>query len=431
MDLEAARRIVAEWLEEWRPPDLIPRETPPPALEKLSEILAIVGPRRAGKTYFMFQLLEDLITRSVCARDDILFMDFEDYRLADMKPVDIDLLFVAFNQLAGKPPRFLFFDEIQHLPSWSRVLRTLHNQRRYKIVVSGSNSQLLGREVSTELRGRYRDLPILPFSFREVCHFRHIRYTSRTFHTAKRGQIIKAFDDYARNGGFPEILQKSDVTEKRKLLQNYYQTVFYRDIMERHSVKARPLLEALMRYCVNTSAEQFSVSAFGKHWKQQGLPGSKRTIAAYLRYLEEAFFLIVHEKYSYSPRKRIMNPKKIYLLDPGFVSLATQFSENRGKILENVAAVELYRQQREAFYHQGRKECDFIVLADGKPSEAIQVCWELNDRTENREFSGLQEAMKAFHIKKGTILTYSQSGSRTLLGRDIEIVPVWKWLLSN
>ncbi|MCX6350115.1 MAG: ATP-binding protein [Candidatus Aureabacteria bacterium] len=431
MDLEAARRIVAEWLEEWKPPDLVPREAQPPDLKKLSEILAIVGPRRAGKTYFMFQMLEDLVRRSVCARDDILFIDFEDYRLADMTPADIDLLFVAFNQLAGKPPRFLFFDEIQRLPSWSRVLRALHNQRRYKIIVSGSNSELLGSEVSTELRGRYRDLLILPFSFREICRFRRIRYTPRTFHTAERGQIIKAFDDYAREGGFPELLHKSDATEKRKLLQNYYQTVFYRDILERHAVKARPLLEALMRYCVNTYAELFSVSAFAKHWERQGWPGSKRTIAAYLYYLEEAFFLIAHAKYSYSPRKRIMNPKKIYLLDPGFSCLATQFSDNRGKILENVVAVELYRKQREAFYHKGRKECDFIVLANGKPDEAIQACWELNDRNENREYSGLLEAMKSFQIRKGTILTYNQESARRLLGRDIEIFPVWKWLLSN
>jgi len=430
MEIEVARRIVAEWLEDWRAPEMIPRDLRPPALENLSEILAVVGPRRAGKTYFMFQMLEDLVRRSVCARDDILFVDFEDYRLADMKPDEIDLLFVAFNQLAGKPPRFLFFDEIQHLPSWSRVLRTLHNQRRYAIIVSGSNSHLLGEEVSTELRGRYRDLMILPFSFREVCRFRGVRYTPRTFHTAERGRIIKVFDDYARNGGFPEIWQRSGTVERRKLLQNYYRAVFYHDILDRHSVKARPLLENLMRYCVNIAADQFSISAFYRHWERQGFPGSKRTIAAYLLYLEEAFFLIAHEKYSYSPRKRIMNPKRIYLLDHGFMSLATQFSENRGKALENVAAVELYRRQRDAFYHKGRKECDFVVLADGKPSEAMQVCWELNDRTENREYAGLLEAMKAFRIKKGTILTYNQSGRRSLSGGAIEILPVWQWLLS-
>src|SRR5207302_9378225 len=132
--------------------------------------------------------------------------------------------------------------------------------------------------------------------------------------------------------------------------QNYFRTIFYKDILERYQIKAKYVLEQLMSYCLNTYADLFSISAFEKYLKQAGIPGSKRTIANYLHYLEEAFFLITHEKYAASPKQRMMNPKKIYLFDTGFAALSTDFSENRGKILENVVAIELYRRQQETFY---------------------------------------------------------------------------------
>src|SRR5262245_59679802 len=140
MNHELLLRVLAEWLEEKTLPILTPRETPAFSFDKTSDILAIVGPRRAGKTFFMYQLIQQLLSSGACRRDEILFVDFEDYRLMDFRATDMDALFSAFVQLTSKRPRFLFLDEIHHLPGWSRVLRTLHNQGVYKIVVSGSNS---------------------------------------------------------------------------------------------------------------------------------------------------------------------------------------------------------------------------------------------------------------------------------------------------
>ncbi|MFH0881089.1 MAG: AAA family ATPase, partial [Lentisphaerota bacterium] len=208
MKTDIVKRIIAEWLEETTLPTLVQRDISPVDLTRLNEILAIVGPRRAGKTYFMYQLIEGLLQKKICSKDDVLFIDFEDYRLADFTTADVDSLLVAFNQLTGKNPSYIFFDEIQHLPNWSRVLRTLHNQRRYRIVVSGSNSELLSKEVSTELRGRYRDMLILPFSFREMLRLRKVEFTERTFLTSSRGRILKVFDNYMEQGGFPEVLKK-------------------------------------------------------------------------------------------------------------------------------------------------------------------------------------------------------------------------------
>jgi hypothetical protein len=345
--------------------------------------------------------------------------------------MDTGSLFTAFQQVAGKAPTFLFFDEIQQLQGWSKVLRTLHNQNRYKIVVTGSNAGLLEKEIATELRGRCRNILMMPFSFRECLHFYNIPYDAKTLLTPARGRVQKVFEQYLQQGGFPEVVKKETVSEKREILQNYYRSIFYRDIIERYNVKAKSVLESVMHYCLNTFSDLFSISRFEKELKRHKLSGSKQTIANYLGYLQEGFFLTANEKFSYSPRQRIMNPKKIYLLDMGFLMLSTSFSENRGKLLENVVAIELFRRRKECFYYKGRRECDFIIKEGSKPTIAIQVCWELNAKNEMRELKGLQEAMSSFNIEKGIILTNDEENSLKYENANIEVMPVWKWLLQT
>jgi len=355
MNAEIIKKVIAEWLEDKTLPPLIKRDVPDLNLDQASEIIAVAGPRRAGKTYYMYQLIKELLTKGNCSREDILFVDFEDYRLADFIDADIDTLFTAFQQVAGKAPTFLFFDEIQRLAGWSRVLRTLHNQSRFRIVVTGSNAGLLEREIATELRGRCRNILMMPFSFREFLRFYNISDAERILLTPAKGRVLKAFEQYLKEGGFPEVVKKEILSEKRELLQTYYRTIFYRDILERYNVKAKTVLEAVMRYSLNTFSDLFSISMLEKELKRHGLPGSKQTISNYFGYLQEAFFLVAHDKFSYSPRQRIMNPKKIYLLDTGFSMLSTDFSENRGKLLENAVAAELFRHRAECFYYKGRR----------------------------------------------------------------------------
>lgn len=428
MNTEIIKKVIAEWLEDKVLPPLIKRDVPDLDLNQILEIIAVAGPRRAGKTFYMYQLIQSLLAQGNCSREDMLFVDFEDYRLVDFKDADMDSLFIAFQQVAGKAPTFLFFDEIQRLVGWSRVLRTLHNQNRFRIVITGSNASLLEREIATELRGRCRNILMMPFSFREFLRFHDISDAERTLLTPARGRVIKAFEQYLKEGGFPEVVKKETLPEKRELLQSYYQTIFYRDILERYNVKAKTLLEYVMRYSLNTFSDLFSISMLEKELKRHGLPGSKQTISNYFGYLQEAFFLTAHDKFSYSPRQRIMNPKKIYLLDTGFTMLSTDFSENRGKLLENAVAVELFRRRVECFYYKGRRECDFVVKEGTKIKAAIQVCWELTQKNESREFRGLREAMNALDIREGFILTNDEENELTFEGVKIQIMPVWKWL---
>ncbi|RLB16926.1 MAG: hypothetical protein DRG82_07825 [Deltaproteobacteria bacterium] len=431
MRTEALLTVVAEWLEEGEIPSLVFRNERTIDPENLDRILAVVGPRRAGKTYFMYQLIQSLLQGGRHKREDILFIDFEDYRLGGFTGDDMDELFAAFHQLAGQYPHFLFFDEVQNLPDWNRVLRTLHNRRRFKIIVSGSNSKLLGREIATELRGRYDDFLMLPFSFQEYLQYRGVSFTPSSLRTAARGNIMAAFDDYVRHGGFPEVVMAGSRAEQRKLLQNYFKTIFYRDILERYNIKARYVLDAVMNDFLETYSDVFSISRFEKHLKGNGLPGSKRTIANYLHYLQEAFFIIANDKFSFSPRRRIMNPKKVYLTDTGFAALGRPFAENRGRILENVVAIELFRREMELYYFKDRNECDFIVKKGTLPTHAIQVCWELTRQNEKREIAGLKDAFKSLDLPSGTILTYAQEEEREISGRRVPVLPAWKWLLTD
>ncbi|MBN2688755.1 MAG: ATP-binding protein [Deltaproteobacteria bacterium] len=431
MKKDALLTIIAEWLEEWEIPSLVTRNQHAINPLERKRILAIVGPRRAGKTYFMYQLIRSLLEHNEYSKEDILFLDFEDYRLGKFTGDPIDEILTAFNQVAGRYPRFLFFDEIQNLPNWNRVLRTLHNRRQFNIIVSGSNSKLLSSEIASELRGRYDDILMLPFSFQEYLRYRNISYTAASIRTAARGKILAAFDDYMKHGGFPEVSMAGNETEQRKLLKSYFKTIFYRDILERYNIKARHLLDALMNDILENYAGIFSITRFEKQLKSNGLPGSKRTIANYLHYLVEAFFVIGNEKFSFSSRQRIMNPKKTYLTDTGFAALGRPFTENRGRIIENTVAIELFRRGMETFYFRNRNECDFIIKQGRTPTHAVQVCWEITSRNEKREIAGLAEACDFLGLTSGIILTYDQEEDRTIDGLQISVLPVWKWLLND
>ena len=427
---EKIRTLVAEWLEKEALPAMVNREISQINVEQITSILAIVGPRRSGKTWFMYQLIQRLLDKGI-QKKDILFIDFEDYRLVGIQPEDIESILSSFYQLTNQYPVYLFFDEVHNLPQWSRVLRTLHNQNRYKIVVSGSNSSLLSKEIATELRGRYEDILMLPFSYSELLQYQNVGFDKSTFYTPKKGGLLQIFDTYLKEGGFPEIVKKEHAREKKSLLQSYFQTLFYKDLLERYGIRSRHLLDSMMHYCLDIFGDLFSISQFAGIMSVSETPASKKTISNYLHHLQEAFFLIANERFDFSPRKRQMNPKKVYLLDCGFSALSVQFSENKGKFLENAVAIHLYRKREEMYYHRKEKECDFIIKRGKIAHTAIQVCWELNEKNRKRELAGLAEAMRLFHIKNGIILTYNQEDSQEVDGIKIPVMPAYQWLLGN
>jgi predicted AAA+ superfamily ATPase len=268
---------------------------------------------------------------------------------------------------------------------------------------------------------------MFPFSFREYLRLRGIAVSPGILHGTARGKILGAFDDYLRGGGFPDVAAGTSLLRKRQLLQSYFQTTYYRDILERYDVRAKETLESLMRHAVDQAGDLFSISAFTATLKTRGIEASKRTIANYLGYLEDAFFVILSEKFARSQRQRTANPVKCFLFDTGFKQLAVNFSENRGKLLENLVAIELRRRGHEFFYFRDGGECDFIIADGGRPRTAIQVCWEFHEGNRKRELEGIRQASKALGIKDRFFLTYNHPDP---LG-DIPSIPVWRWLLQE
>ena len=296
-------------------------------------------------------------------------------------------------------------------------------------MVTGSNTSLLTQDIATELRGRYQDILMMPFSFSEFLRFRGI--DCQSLMTSKRGLVTGAFDEWLHHGGYPEVCMASDSISRRQLIQNYLETVFYHDVIDRYSVKSRDLLEGIMSTAINGSAELFSVSAYARQLEKTGISSSKRSIATYLRYLIEAFFIVSSEKFSWSARKRTMNPEKVFLADTGFSMLSVSGSDNNGKLLETAVAGEFFRRGKRTFYFKEKNECDFVVVDGSKPSEVWQVCWVINSKNERREIAGLCEAMESLQVTRGGIITFDQGGTvETPLGQ-IPLIPAVEWFLQS
>jgi len=234
--------------------------------------------------------------------------------------------------------------------------------------------------------------------------------------------------EYIAGGGFPATINKNQY-EKRELIKTYFETIFYKDIIERHKIENSGLIEQIINYLIENNGELFSINNFHKILKNKGLETSKKTISQYLKYVEDTFFILTTEKFAYSSKVRIQNPKKVYLVDNSFQTmLSSNFSPNDGKKLESMVMNQLAKTCDKVYYHKEKKECDFITKQNAKLS-AIQVCLILGDKNKKREVQGLLDAMQTHKIKQGLILTLDQEDKLEENGKIIEIKPVWKWLL--
>ena len=419
------KKIISEWYNK-NLPDLIERKD---CSFQSNDIIAIIGPRRVGKTFLMFQLIKKILENH--HKDEIIFIDFEDNRLVRLKNEELDELFVAQKELSDKKLKYLFFDEIQEVKYWSKFLRRLHNENKYTIFISGSSSKLLSKEIATELRGRYKSILLLPFSFVEFLKLKNFVYTAKVEFSDIKGRLLRYFEEYLIYGGYPEVVRMIDIEERKIKIKSYFETVFYKDLVERHKITNYEVMELLMNFLLNNCTSIFSVSKFERLLKERGLNVSKKTISLYLKYLEEAFFIYTVEEFSYSTKRRIMRPRKVYLIDNIFVTLLSeQFSPEKGKLLENVVLGNLKREGKEVYFFKGKKECDFVVKEGNKIEQVIQVCYDLNEKNRERELKGLGEAAGYFKLKAGLILTQDQSDDFVVEGRKVKVRPVWKWLLN-
>ncbi len=362
--------------------------------------IIISGIRRCGKSTLLHQLLGKL--------NSFYYLNFEDTRLIGFEAQDFEKLDEAFDELYGEA-EFYLFDEIQNVENWEIFVRS-RLDRRKKFIITGSNASLLSRELGTRLTGRHVDIELFPFSFEEMLLFSQIKGSADTF------------DEYLFNGGFPEYLKFG----KPYLLRELLNDILQRDIVARHNIRDSRSLRAMAVYLLTNAGKVFSYNGLRRMFDL----GSTNTAISYVSYLEDSYLIFTVPKFDYSMKKQIVNERKVYSVDNGLsVANSASLTRDKGRMLENAVFVALRRSHREIYYFRERGECDFLIKEGNALSEAIQVTYELNEDNKDREINGLLETLSKFDLVGGLILTHSQEDRFTIDGREITVLPVWKWML--
>jgi len=381
-----------------------------------SEVAVISGVRRCGKSTLLHEI------RSKNTEKDYYF-NFDDERLVNFKLDDFQLLYEVFIELFGKQSTF-YFDEIQNVSGWERFVRRLHDYKN-KVYITGSNASMLSRELGTHLTGRYYQQELFPFSFKEFLAFHKRAIPQKSFfNTEDKVQLHSDFASYFIKGGFPAYLQSGN----SQYLKSLYESILYRDVMVRNGLTNEKEILELVHYLASNTSKLFSYNSLTK------VIGVKNatTVKSYLSFLENTYLLFLVNKYDFSVKKQIQNPKKIYFIDLGLVrELGFHHSEDKGRLLENMVFIELKRRGKEVYYHSQKHECDFVIKEKNRIVEAIQVSWSVyNPSTREREIEGLLEALTCYKLREGLILTDDEEDAFTIKDFTIKVMPTWKWLLN-
>ena len=362
--------------------------------------VAVIGMRRAGKTTLLWQILADRLAQGI-NREGLLYFSFEDERLAGMTAADLHLVVEEYYRLYPEwrdQRRAVFLlDEIQVVPGWEAFARRLLDTERVELFLSGSSARLLSREVATAMRGRAMEARVYPFGFREALrHFDREPPTSpERLPKAARSALERDLREYLANGGFPETLSLGG-RDRFELLRGYVDVALLRDVIERHAVSHPVALRWLARQLLGNAAGSFSVNKFYNDLRAQGIPVAKDTLHAYLGYLEDAFLIRSVSLATESERRRMVNPRKAYPVDPGLIPVFDRSGRaNRGHALETCVLLELERRGADIAYVRTEAgfEVDFLARYPEGGEELIQVCADLDDpATRERETRALLNA---------------------------------------
>jgi len=425
-------QLIADFAQ--RPlPELTDRRLDLPHLPGKAHV--ILGMRRSGKTYYLFQRIRALVDQGV-GLDRLLYLNFEDDRLSPFGAQDLqripEAFFRRYPERRGEKCWF-FLDEIQNVEGWERFVRRLLDTEPIELVLTGSSAKMLSREIATSLRGRSFSTEILPFSFEESLLHRGIDLPDRwPPPAAQRSKLESELLRYLKEGGFPEV-QGLEPHLRVRVLQDYVDVVLLRDVAERHQISNVHGLRYLQRSLLSRPSNRFSLHKLYNDLKSQGVTVGKDSLYAYMEHLEDAYLIFTTHIASRSLRVRQSNPRKCYPIDPGLAA-ASSFSaaEDSGHLLETIVFLELRRRGFRMHYVQTEAghEVDFLAEHAGGERLLIQVSARLDQaKTREREVRALKEAMREQGLKHSTIVTLQEAERVTVESGDIDIVPAWSWLL--
>jgi predicted AAA+ superfamily ATPase len=425
-------RLIAE-LHERRWPVPTRRDARVPWLTGKAD--TVVGMRRAGKTWFLYQVMNELVARGT-PREAILYLNFEDERLLPLETKDLQVIpevyFRRYPQMRQRSCAF-FFDEIHRVPGWEGLVRRLMDTEDVHICLSGSSARLLSRELGSSLRGRSITTEIFPFSFDESLRHAGIEVPRHRPGPKIRSLLEHRFLRYLETGGFPEV-QGIDEPLRVRIIQEYLDLVVLRDVVERHGVTAIAPLRYLLRHIVNNSGAAFSVHRFYRGLRSLGIPSSKGALYEHLGHLADAFFCFPVPLETDSERVRMANPRKVYLVDTGIATAAGRRPRPEwGHLLENAVFLAARRRAGTSItYYRTRsgREVDFLVRGPGRGElRLVQVCADTSDaRTRERELQSLGEAMVECGLRHGVLVTMTEEGQVDIEAGRVDVVPAWWWV---
>lgn len=376
---------------------------------KTKQIVVISGIRRCGKSTLLKQFSLRL--------KNFYYINFEDERLLDFTVEDFNNLLLVWKKNFNS--KNILMDEIQNVEKWELFVARL-KEEGYKVFITGSNSKLLSSELATRLTGRYFSIKLYPFSFKEFMAFKKVKTEELTPDT--KVKIFKLFEEYLFNGGFPDYIVYKD----EEFLESTYRDIIYKDIIARFKIREVKRFRQFTNFLFTNFTKEMNYTGIAEALKIK----SVNSVIDYIGALEESYLIFELFKYDYSEKEHYKGNKKICVIDNGMRrKIAFSFSEARGRFLENMIFIELKRRGNEIFYFKNEGECDFVINEKNKIIEAIQVCSSLNTFNEQREINGLIEAMNKFNLKKGYILTENQEEIREIDGKEIYIMPAWKFCL--
>jgi predicted AAA+ superfamily ATPase len=430
MDKNEVLTILEDW-NFWRK-DLDTGVERPFYLQKLEnffpteQVVVVTGARRSGKSFLMRQFAKALTERGV-KKNEILLVNFEDPRFVGLEVETLQKIYETYlEKMAPEARPYIFLDEIQEVKDWEKWVRTTQELKKAHVILSGSNAKLLSQELSTLLTGRHRDLTVFPLSFKEFLKFNNLTVNDDLDLANRRVEIKTLLSQYLEFGGFPEVVLEK---EKKEILLTYFDDVLSKDLVRRFRVRKSEKLKALTKFYLTAISSPTSFNSTKKF-----LEISTDTVEKFSDYLGSAYLTFFLKRFSFTVKEQERSPRKVYAIDPGLANaVGFRFSQNIGRLAENVVFLELERQKAtdsrlEVFYWKDnrQREVDFLVKRDLKVEQLIQVCWELTrPETKNRELRGLRKAMKETGIREGLVITEDEEREEGM----IKFVPLWKWLL--
>lgn len=399
--------------------------------------MAVIGMRRSGKSSFLWQCLGDLLAAGE-PRESLVYLNFEDERLAGMEAADLAFLLEAYFKIH---PEFrdqsgitLFLDEIQLVPGWETFARRILDTEKVRLFVSGSSASMLSRGVHTSMRGRGMEVIVFPFSFREALLHQGMLPEKEwdSLPKARRSTLENAFRTYLTDGGFPDA-QNLQARDRRPLLQGYVDVAVLRDVIERHGISNPVALRWLQRHLLGNPCAPFSIQKFYDTLKSQGMAVSKDSLHAFLAHFEDAFLIRTTSLHTASERQRMVNPRKAYPIDPGLIPIYERTGRaNTGHALEDAVFIELLRRGCEVAYFrtpQGN-EVDFHAIDSTGQTLLVQVCANAADpATLDREIRALAEAHRILPDAAPLLILLDPLPPGTAIPAPIQPLPAIQWFL--